>query len=252
MKNKLVFLHIPKTAGQAVHAALQKSFGENNVSKIRINSHFEDLEKVNDYQEIVYSGHIDWEKAEKIPGDKVYFTILREPTERILSYYHYIRSEASKLDDEELNSPNRIGMKKALKCSPNEYFCSSDPSFKKFIDSHYDNFYVRFFSKKRYNNNDYDSEQHAVKLAMANLNRLDAIYTVSNWGLVSDLIKSNFDVNPIVDANVRHNVGDGLSTNDRLLMLHDIGEADLAIKRIKTMVKLDNIVYNYAISLNSL
>ena len=84
---KVIFLHIPKTAGQSVHAALVNAFGNEAVCPARVNDQLRrmSITEINRYQ--VFSGHFDWSLLDCIKGPKYVFTILREPIDRILSFY---------------------------------------------------------------------------------------------------------------------------------------------------------------------
>lgn len=250
MNNKLVFLHIPKTAGQTVHASLIDIFGESEVSKIRVNSQFQDLKLVNNYSETVFSGHLDWCKLEDVLDDMVVFTILRNPKDRILSFYHYLRLQAQKLTDQELQYDHNRGMKNILIMSPDEYFCPKEKNFKKFIDEHYDNFYTRYFAYKRYLGTSLDGGVEVLKKAMININHIDGIYTVDTWGNVDDLIENHFDKNVNIDVEKRVNVGNGSTTEERIKQLSLIGPSDLAIERIYEMTRFDDILYEYVRAIN--
>lgn len=245
MSNKKVhFLHIPKTAGQSVHQLLTDSFS--SVSPLRLNSQFEELgvTSVTDYD--VISGHIDW-NIMLLGGDaKFTFTVLRDPIDRILSFYHYLRGEAKKLSRDELASPQRLGMFNALHLSPDEYFCPSDSNFKKFIDDHYDNFYTHFFSSKKYignrENKNNLSENEALGLAIKNICSIDKVYTLNNIvDLPMDLKKQfpNLEFKKLSHVNK----GENLSTEERLNKLDSIGSSRKAKERINEMCKLDNYIY---------
>lgn len=250
MDKKLAFLHIPKTAGQTVHASLVDIFGDSEVSKIRVNSQFNDQTLINGYSETVYSGHLDWSKLEDVLDELVVFTILRNPKDRILSFYHYLRLQAQKLSEQELQFDHNRGMKNILVMSPNEYFCPNDNNFKKFIDEHYDNFYTRYFAYKRYSGTSLDNSVEVLKVAMRNLNSIDGIYTIDTWGEVGNLIKKHFDKDVNIDVEKRVNVGNGSTTEERIKQLSLIGPSELAIERIYEMTRLDDVLYEYAYAIN--
>ncbi|WP_395646253.1 sulfotransferase family 2 domain-containing protein [Terricaulis sp.] len=93
----LVFHHIPKTAGTAVRTALYNMFGEANCEQIR-EVNFLSLEPVrrataHGEQPRLVSGHIpvryvgeDW--------DVHTVTFLRDPVERVMSLYRFMRGQA--------------------------------------------------------------------------------------------------------------------------------------------------------------
>ena len=85
----IVFLHIPKTAGQTVHHALADMVGIANVSPVRVNEQAVDG-RIMPSGYLLHSGHIDWTELDLIEGNPFVFTILRDPAERIASLYFYM------------------------------------------------------------------------------------------------------------------------------------------------------------------
>ena len=94
---KLLFVHIPKTAGISLYSALEKHLGYRNCKR------WEQATKLDDYlatpddnlqQLRLLSGHFSYEMfMRKNTGDRYVFTLLREPLERIRSTYYYLLSD---------------------------------------------------------------------------------------------------------------------------------------------------------------
>ena len=149
-ETRVVFLHLPKTAGQSVHKSLVDLFGRACVCPARVN---EDLvllsvDEICRYR--VLSGHFDWSMVDCIPHPKFVFTILREPLDRILSFYFFLREDASRLTEAELNQPWNAGRRAALRWSCDEYFVSKKPDFRSFINNFYDNLYTYYFAGRTF------------------------------------------------------------------------------------------------------
>ena len=92
----IIFLHIPKTAGQSIHHELQRLYSD-KIAPVRINSDLDkysnnELEKFN-----VFSGHLDWNRLKFLPNPFT-FTILRDPIERICSFYIYLEEKAKRIE----------------------------------------------------------------------------------------------------------------------------------------------------------
>lgn len=145
----LVFLHIPKTAGQTVHNGLARTVRARRVSPIRVHTQAATPQDQYPAGYSLYSGHLDWSAISHLPARRFVFTVLRDPAERIASFYFYLHREAAGLDRDTLNAPHNIGLKRALEWSPDDYFFGGDHDWQMFIRSHYDNFYCTYFATRR-------------------------------------------------------------------------------------------------------
>jgi hypothetical protein len=97
MRNKLIFLHIPKTAGTTFHNILDKQFLPENVFTIqviddtRLNiDEFIFLPKSAREKVYLLKGHMSFSLHKYMVGETKYITFLREPRERIISFYYYV------------------------------------------------------------------------------------------------------------------------------------------------------------------
>lgn len=125
---RVVFLHIPKTAGQSVHAALQAAFEPSAIRPARVNEQLRPMgiSELNRYQ--VFSGHFDWSALDCIKGPSYRFTILRDPLERTLSFYFYLRKQQGEaLAPAERAMPQHSGRRAAAEMTSDEYFLSGPP-----------------------------------------------------------------------------------------------------------------------------
>lgn len=179
----IVFLHIPKTAGQTVHNALQRAVGENAVSPIRVHTQAAAGEAQLPPNYSLYSGHIDWIDLETLPKPRFVFSILRDPKERLASFYLYLKREAQKLSADMLERPENTGKRAALTLSADDYFFGQDNAWRAFIEDHYDNFYCTYFATKMVRGRrslDGLGKGRILKRAMANISDIDWIYSVDN------------------------------------------------------------------------
>jgi hypothetical protein len=142
---KIVFLHIPKTAGQSVHSELVKIYGNSRTSPVRVHHQASPEKQFPDGFDL-YSGHLDWHRLRYTQDGAFAFTILRDPFERIASFYFYLRNKASSLSDNTLASPEHTGLHKVKNCSPAAYFFGGEPAWQQFIKDHYDNFYCSYLA----------------------------------------------------------------------------------------------------------
>lgn len=90
--SRFVFIHIPKTGGTMLHVLLEEAIGIENVSRERHNTLWRstgaELSKAR-----LFSGHYDRRCLSVVPGPSPrVVTILREPRQRLLSVYKYLRA----------------------------------------------------------------------------------------------------------------------------------------------------------------
>lgn len=85
----VVFIHIPKTAGQSLHYLFKTKYGENRVSPLFNNLCFLPANFVYSYD--VIFGHTDYETVKLlVRRKKVYLvTYLRDPVKRLISLYKF-------------------------------------------------------------------------------------------------------------------------------------------------------------------
>jgi hypothetical protein len=246
---KIVFLHIPKTAGQSVHEALVAAYGAEAVCPARVNEQLYELsiEQLNRYR--VVSGHLDWSRLDCIQGPKFVFTVLREPRDRILSFYFYLREQASRLSAEELDKPERQGMKAALTLKPAEYFLGGAPHLRRFLDDHYDNFYTHYFAGRHYGaraslkalvKRGAMTVQQLQAMAMSNLQTLDRVFTVEQIPELLDTVGALSGATLKPAEAYRVNVTHSVAAVDRLQRLRALGAGPRVMDRLQRFCALDD------------
>lgn len=83
-----LFLHIQKTAGSSIIKLVREHFGKSLISHGDYYGH-----RPEDFQDIAFvSGHFGYDYAKSLMDSRYSFTFLRNPAERILSFYYYNRS----------------------------------------------------------------------------------------------------------------------------------------------------------------
>ncbi len=92
----LIFLHAPRTAGSTAHMILESQYPSETVCTVELLSEAQ----VNDFRSLplerreqirVLKGHMGFGAHALLPVPCDYFTLLREPLERVISYYYYLR-----------------------------------------------------------------------------------------------------------------------------------------------------------------
>jgi Sulfotransferase family len=89
----IVFMHIPKAAGQTLHAILAREYGPAEILRIEGGigeTHPLDPERARRARLIV--GHVDYGFHKQLDGTTAYITMLRDPVARVLSLCRYVAS----------------------------------------------------------------------------------------------------------------------------------------------------------------
>lgn len=237
----IVFLHIPKTAGQTVHNELVRAVGQSCVSPVRVHTQAQSPEEQLPEGYKLYSGHIDWQALDVIPKPRFVFSILRDPQERIASFYFYLLKEARALDTAALALPQNAGKRAILERSADDYFFGGDAAWQGFILDHYDNFYCRYFGTQRIRAGTGFTqmpERRKLRGAMRNMHKIDWVYSVENLAALETDLNSlyGFDLNL---TNKHNNVGDRPITEPRWPRLVARLEKDESRARLEAFTALD-------------
>ncbi|WP_299775255.1 sulfotransferase family 2 domain-containing protein [uncultured Tateyamaria sp.] len=189
----IVFLHIPKTAGQTIHFELARIVGEEAVSPIRVHTQAEKGAAQMPPGYSLYSGHIDWDAIDTLPPDRFVFTVLRDPLERIASFYFYLLRKAEAASPEERALPERKGMRMITGQSADDYFFGGDPAWQRFIQDHYNNLYCSYLVTQKMRGRRFVADKKdtdLVREAAAAARGLDGLYGVDNLGaLEQDILE---------------------------------------------------------------
>jgi hypothetical protein len=92
----IIFLHLPKTAGTTLTKILEQQYpaeqiysigalAQDGIRKFKRMS----VEERRRFRLVI--GHLNYGLHQFVPGLSTYFTILREPVDRVISYYYYVR-----------------------------------------------------------------------------------------------------------------------------------------------------------------
>ena len=90
-----IFLHIPKTAGTTLHDIIERQYDSDQIYTFGSDAHasvekFRSLSVLEREKIQMLRGHMAFGLHELLPSTNNYFTILREPVERVISYYNFI------------------------------------------------------------------------------------------------------------------------------------------------------------------
>lgn len=253
MNKKIVFLHIPKTAGQSIHRVFEENFKKEDVAPIRVNHQFRHFSLNEQKRYSVFSGHLDWDRLDFVKDPKVIFTILRAPKERLASFYLYLKGKAEKASEAEINKPENRGLYLAKNLTIDEYFGEKSLPERNFIDDHYENFYTYYFAGRRYDCRrefkSYFSQKDntfkaLIERAIDNIQELDLV------GDVSDLKTFSNEFNELTGYNLdfdskKVNVNDSLQSKEtRWDVLMNMPMEDTTRRILNSFVELDEELYS--------
>lgn len=175
----IVFLHLPKTAGQSVRVFLNRSFPKRLMFPGQVDSHLALYSKSDLKQFSIFSGHFSWALLDCLGDDALFFTILRDPAARIISFYRHLRRHAEALSEDQLALPSNQGLRAALTNPMEDWLNPSDPGLRAFTLSHIDNYYTYYFATRVMNGRglvrdnhpegDYFTTEQVLNVAIRNL-----------------------------------------------------------------------------------
>ena len=99
---RIVFDHLPKTAGSAINVWLAQHLGTGNVTPSNVNGNHRQLIQRYGGLYSVISGHIDFGEGENLDPRYQYMTIFREPVDRVISWLYFVLNNHTQSDLAEL------------------------------------------------------------------------------------------------------------------------------------------------------
>lgn len=98
MSNKLIFLHLPKCGGTTFHSILERMYRKEEIFDIKV---INDLRlNIEDFISLppnekarlkLLKGHMEFGLHKHFSEESTYITFLRDPIERIISYYYFVK-----------------------------------------------------------------------------------------------------------------------------------------------------------------
>lgn len=243
----VIFNHIPKTAGQSLHNYLLRNYSDSHIfCPARVNNELDALRDTAKYS--FFSGHFDVRRHEFENHQTFHFTVLRDPVDRLLSFYFFQRAQAMKLSKESLQADNQKGNRFAIELSPDDFFCSNH-ELRDFIDFHYHNFYTRFLLEGKFIGTELilarirNLDHKLLEEAYA-LNPFDRIYGIGNFMKIIRDIDFFLEIsrNPTKQSqeSPKLNVSPINGKAAKFSALGELGATKKTLNAIEEMVYLDN------------
>lgn len=91
----IIFLHIPKTAGTTLHLIIERHYPPESIFSLGPMAQdsireFKNMSEARRAEIRVLKGHMGFGLHEFVPGPWAYFTLLREPIDRVISFYYFV------------------------------------------------------------------------------------------------------------------------------------------------------------------
>ena len=242
---KIVFLHIPKTAGSSVIAGIKSSFRPREISPIRSHTQAEGSCFAEWSRYSVYAGHLDWMDLAEQPDPKFVFSILRDPKERVASFYFYLFKEAERLSQSDLERPENAGKRAILTMSADDYFLGGTGRWQVFVRDHYDNFYCSYFARRKFRagadfHKLHDNER--IAQARAGLYELDYVCSMEDLDQLENRLCA-VTGKRVSFASRSVNRGPMPRSQSRWEALCDRLGSDKAVSRLQAFTALDALLF---------
>lgn len=189
----------------------------------------------------LYSGHLDWTHLDTLGGRPFVFSVLRDPRERIASFYLYLRAEAERMSGDALGRPENLGKRMIRERSADDYFFGGDDGWQVFVKDHYDNFYCSYFATRRMRGRAMLAgldEKAVIGRALEGLRRLDAVCPVTDLVRLEEDAAAVIGTRPEIAAR-SDNRGPRIQERTRWQALVARFERDGTEARIEAFVERD-------------
>lgn len=173
---RVVFDHLPKTAGQAINAWLSESLGSGCITTNLIGNHQDLIRQYGGLYSVI-SAHTHFQNAEGLDPRYQYMTIFRDPVDRVVSWLYFVINNHDETQIPELRAATKIFLESDGQFASKSSFDSEqNPYFKSFIDS-ISNAYVEHFCRIYGHGNESDDEKIANAFAAIQQYDVVGIYT---------------------------------------------------------------------------
>jgi galactose-3-O-sulfotransferase len=101
---RLIFVHIPKTGGTSLVAAIESQYGSKHVARLYLGGFGIPVDEFLQWSQRrlrrvrAVTGHYEFGLAAHLPDPSTYLTVLRDPVDRVVSHYHYVLTEPTLIE----------------------------------------------------------------------------------------------------------------------------------------------------------
>ncbi|MBM5574153.1 sulfotransferase domain-containing protein [Deefgea sp. CFH1-16] len=191
---RVIFDHLPKTAGQAINAWLIEELGSGSVTPNLIGAHQDLIRQYGGIYSII-SAHIQFDIQEALDPRYQYITVFREPVERVVSWLYFVINNH---DDTQLPETRAEAI---------QVLQSNGRDIPSPILNHISNGYVEHFC--RINGTGLESDSEKVANAFLIIQQYDAV------GLFHEIPQFLADVSQLISIPMQKEIARVNVTNKR-------------------------------------
>jgi hypothetical protein len=238
ISEKFIFVHIPKTAGTSFRKLLTDIFGEDQVSLQFSGKRLTDDDAVMLDKFQVIAGHIGFADIEKYFPNRRLITILREPVDRCLSIYGFLR-EKKELPlipmNEIKDGANPFEVSSLAKqLSPDDFFNANHPRLLQRISNR---MVWQFGFHTNHDNRAKYSDGEILVAAKSNLKKCDFVGFFENLDSDAEHLLQKFNLNGNISLSKNNPTLAPIRKNQISAELH---------KKISALNTLDSELYQWA------
>ncbi|WP_254563564.1 sulfotransferase family 2 domain-containing protein [Oscillatoria sp. HE19RPO] len=94
-ENTVIFIHIPRTAGVSLDAILERQYNLAKIYSLYSQEKLDEFNKLSENKKAnihLLNGHfMSYGIHERLPNPSTYITMMREPVDRVISHYYFVR-----------------------------------------------------------------------------------------------------------------------------------------------------------------
>ena len=248
-KPTIAFIHIPKTAGQSIHHWISQNYSKEEICPARTNRQLHDLPLTSLRKYKFFSGHLDWNILKALRPFDYTFSVIRQPKDRIISFYFYMAKEAKRFKSNGDDLP--LGLEMAL-LPIDKYFENENEEYRIFINNHYNNFYSYFFSSgsyngyQRYGNKKGLSDAKIIQLAIETIScDYDEIFSMNQINSIPHILRKKFNFTGEDLTNINKNDEHKPLTREQSInSIASEAKWDWN-KKLREFTRMDDILYDH-------
>lgn len=240
----ILFHHIPKTAGSTFRAILENMFLEDEVCRAEIPGELAAINAKEIAKFKLFAGHFSFQICDDILKDRVWITFLRNPIDRVVSYYYNLIDPDRMPDTWKVRFENRNDWKEFLDFIRNatlkEFLSSVNKKANKIVCNRQTQAFIP--DNVRTNVEDWGAyNENLIALAKLSLKKKFAFVGIQEYfDLSLDLFSSTFAINSIDSSNYTTNINTNKNKHTKYFL------DDAIVEVIKEKNRMDFELYEYA------